>query len=157
MFQGGIQCPVVIIKYEVALSEEQRQVLRHLISSGKAPARKLAHARILLKIDRTVPGNDWTDEQIAEALEVSRYTVMRVRQRFVEHGLDDALSHRQAPQDRSRALDGEQEAHLIALSCSPCPEGQERWTLRMLADRMVQLEYIEQISYETVRRTLKKM
>ena len=115
-------------KYEVALSEEQRHVLRHLISSGKAPARKLTHARILLKIDLNDPGNNWTDEQIAEALEVSRYTVMRIRERFVNHGLDDALTHRQAPQARSRTLDGEQEAHLIALSCSSCPEGQERWT-----------------------------
>src|SRR5690242_11208071 len=110
-------------KYEVALSEEQRHVLRHLISSGKAPARKLAHARIFLKIDRNPPGNEWTDEQVAEALEVSRYTVMRVRERFVQQGLDDALNHRQAPRARSRTLDGEQEAHLIALACSPCPDG----------------------------------
>jgi transposase len=144
-------------KYEVALNEEQRSTLQRLISSGKAPARKLAHARMLLKIDRNTADNVWTDEQVAEALEVSRSTVMRVRERFVEHGLDDALNHRQAPQARSRALDGAQEAHLIALSCSPCPNGQERWTLRMLAERMVQLEYTEQISYETVRRTLKKM
>ena len=143
-------------KHEVALSEEQRHVLQQLISKGKAPARKLAHARILLKIDQNTPGHDWTDEQVAEAFEVSRYTVMRVRQRFVEHGLDDALNHRRAPRARSRALDGAQEAHLIALSCSPSPEGHARWTLRLLADRMVQLEYSEQISYETVRRTLKK-
>jgi transposase len=144
-------------KYEVTLSEEQRHVLRQLISSGKTPARQQAHARILLKIDRSIPGPEWTDEQVAEAFEVSRYTVMRIRERFVEHGLDDALNHRHAPRARSRALDGEQEAHLIALACSPCPDGQARWTLRMLADRMVQLEYSEQVSYETVRRTLKKM
>ena len=143
-------------KYEVILSEEQRHVLRQLISSGKAPARKLAHARILLKIDRSSSGPEWTDEQVAEAFEVSRYTVIRIRQRFVEHGLDDAISHRNAPQARSRALDGEQEAHLIALSCSPSPEGQARWTLRLLANRMVELGYSEQVSYETVRRTLKK-
>jgi transposase len=143
-------------KNEVALSEEQRNALHQLISSGKAPARKMAHARILLKIDRNTAGNKWTDEQVAEAFEVSRYTVIRIRERFVEHGLDDALNHRRASQTRSRALDGEQEAHLIALACSPCPEGQARWTLRLLAGRMVELEYTEQVSYETVRRVLKK-
>jgi hypothetical protein len=133
-------------KFEVTLSEEQRYALHQLISSGKAPARKLAHARILLKIDRNTPGNEWTDEQVAEAFEVSRSTVLRIRERFVENGLDDALNHRHAPRARSRRLDGAQEAHLIALSCSPCPEGHARWTLRMLADRMVQLEYSEQVS-----------
>jgi transposase len=143
-------------KHEVALSEEQRTTLHQLISSGKASARKLAHARILLKIDRNTPGCEWSDEQVAEAFEVSRYTVMRIRERFVEHGLDDALNHRRAPQTRSRALDGEQEAHLIALTCSPCPKGHARWTLRLLASRLVELEYTEQVSYETVRRVLKK-
>ena len=143
-------------KNEVALSEEQRTALHRLISSGKAPARQLAHARILLKIDRTTAGNEWTDEQVAEAFEVSRYTVIRIRERFVEHGLDDALNHRHASQTRARVLDGEQEAHLIALTCSPCPSGQARWTLRLLASRMVALEYSEQVSYETVRRVLKK-
>lgn len=142
--------------YEVTLCEEQRDVLRQLISSGKAPARKLAHARILLKIDRSSSAPEWTDEQVAEAFEVSRYTVLRIRERFMEHGLDDALNHRHAPQARSRALDGEQEAHLIALSCSPSPDGQARWTLRLLAQRMVELDYCEQVSDETVRRTLKK-
>ena len=143
-------------KYEVTLSQEQRHVLQQLISSGKAPARKLAHARILLKIDRSTPGLEWTDEQVAEAFEVSRYTVIRIRERFVEHGLDDALNHRHAPRAYSRALDGEQEAHLIALSCSPCPDGQARWSLRLLAGRMVELGYVEQVSHETVRQTLKK-
>ena len=143
-------------KHEVALSEEQRHVLHQLISKGKAPARKLAHARILLKIDRNASGPRWTDEQVAEAFEMSRYTVMRIRERFVKHGLDDALTHRPQTQTRARALDGEQEAHLIALSCSSSPDGQARWTLRLLAGRMVELGYAEQVSYETVRRTLKK-
>ncbi len=143
-------------KYEVELSEEQRYLLHQLISSGKAPARQLAHARILLKIDRNTPGNEWTDEQVAEMVEMSRYTVMRVRERFVEHGLDDALNHRHAPQARCRALDGEQEAHLLALACSQRPDGQERWTLRLLADRMVELGYVEHVSHETVRGVLKK-
>jgi transposase len=143
-------------KYEVELSEEQRHLLQQLISKGKAPARKLAHARILLKIDRNAAGPRWSDEQVAEAFEVSRYTVMRIRERFVNQGLDDALTHRPHSQTRARVLDGGQEAHLIALSCSPSPEGQARWTLRLLANRMVELGYVEQVSYETVRRTLKK-
>lgn len=87
---------------------------------------------------------------------MSRYTVIRIRERFTNHGLEDALTHRLQTQTRARALDGEQEAHLIALSCSPSPEGQARWTLRLLANRMVELGYVEQVSYETVRRTLKK-
>ncbi len=93
---------------------------------------------------------------MAEAFEMSRYTVIRIRERFATHGFDDALTHRPHTQTRARALDGEQEAHLIALSCSRSPEGQARWTLRLLANRMVELGYVEQVSYETVRRTLKK-
>ena len=142
--------------YEVTLSEEQRHALQQLISKGKAPARKLAHARVLLKIDRNAPGPRWTDEQVAEAFEMSRYTVMRIRERFAINGLDDALSHRPQTQTRARALDGEQEAHLIALSCRSSPQGHARWTLRLLANRMVELSYVEPLSYETVRRTLKK-
>jgi transposase len=143
-------------QHEIDLSQEQRFVLQQLISSGKAPARQLAHARILLKIDRNAPGPRWTDEQVAEAFEMSRYTVIRIRERFVEHGLDDALNHRHGPRARTPALDGGQEAHLVALSCSPCPTGQARWNLRLLADRMVELGYVEHVSHETVRKVLKK-
>lgn len=143
-------------KHEITLTEEQRHALHQLISKGNAPTRKLAHARVLLKIDRNAPGPRWTDEQVAEAFETSRYTVIRIRERFVTNGLEDALSHRSHTQTRTRTLDGEQEAHLIALSCSPSPAGQARWTLRLLANRMVELGYVEQVSYETVRRTLKK-
>ncbi len=143
-------------KYEVALSEEQRFLLQQLLSHGKAPVRQQAHARILLKIDCNAPSPRWTDEQVAEAFEMSRYTVIRIRERFVNHGLDDALNHRHHTQTRARALDGAQEAHLIALSCSPSPAGQARWTLRLLADRMVELEYVERVSHETVRQVLKK-
>src|SRR5512135_2886969 len=139
-------------KYEVELSQDQRFVLQQLIAKGNAPARQQAHARILLKIDRNAPGPRWTDEQVAEACEMSRYTVMRIRERFVTNGLDDALTHRHHTQ--TRALDGEQEAPLIALSCSPAPAGQARWTLRLLANRMVALEYVERVSDETVRKVL---
>src|SRR5579864_2799924 len=96
-------------KYEVTLSEDQRFVLKQLITKGNAPARKLAHARILLKIDQHAPGPRWTDEQVAEAFEMSRYTVMRIRERFVNNGLDDALTHRLYTPTRARVLDGEQE------------------------------------------------
>jgi hypothetical protein len=143
-------------QHEIELSEEQRFVLQQLISSGQAPARQLAHARILLKIDRNAPGPRWTDEQVAEGFEMSRYTVIRIRERFVNHGLDDALTHRPHTHTRALTLDGEQEAHLIALSCSPAPAGQARWTLRLLANHMVELEYVERVSYETVRKVLKK-
>ncbi len=143
-------------KYEVILREEQRFILQQLITKGNAPARQQAHARILLKIDRNAPGPRWTDEQVAEAFEMSRYTVMRIRERFVNNGLDDALTHRHHRQTRAQALDGEQEAHLIALSCSPSPVGQARWTLRLLAGRMVELGYVEHVSHETVRQVLKK-
>jgi len=143
-------------KYEVELSEEQRFLLQQLLAGGMSPVRQQAHARILLKIDRNAPGPRWTDEQVAEAFEMSRYTVIRIRERFVNHGLDDALTHRPHTHTRARALDGEQEAHLIALSCSPCPQGQARWTLRLLANHLVELGYVEQISHETVRQTLKK-
>ncbi len=143
-------------KYEVTLSEDQRFVLKQLITKGNAPARKLAHARILLKIDQNAPGPRWTDEQVAAAFEMSRYTVIRIRERFVNNGLDDALTHRHHSQPGARALDGEQEAHLIALSCGPCPVGQARWTLRLLAGRMVELSHAEHVSHETVRKVLKK-
>jgi hypothetical protein len=108
------------------------------------------------KIDRNAPGPRWTDEQVAEAFEMSRYTVMRIRERFVNNGLDDALSHRHHTQTRERALDGEPEAHLIALSCSSVPTGQARWTVRLLAGRMVELGSVEHVSHETVRKVLKK-
>lgn len=127
-----------------------------LITKGNAPVRQQAHTRILLKIDRNAPGPRWTDEQVAETFELSRYTVSRIRERFMNHGLDHALNHRLHTQTRARALDGEQEAHLIALSCNPCSAGQARWTLRFLADRMVELGYVEQVSHETVRKVLKK-
>lgn len=143
-------------KYEVKLSEEQCFVLQQLITKGNAPVRQQTHARILLKIDRNAPGPRWADEQVAEAFEMSRYTVIRIRERFVNHGLDDALNHRLHTHMRARALDGEQEAHLIAFSCSPCPAEQARWTLCLLAGRMVELGYVEQISRETVRKVLKK-
>jgi len=144
-------------KYPVILSETERDDLKRLIAAGTAPARKLTHARILLKADEGQEGPGWVDEEAAEAVEVSQPTVSRVRKQYFEEGLQAALNRR--PPNRHhyhRKLDGEQEARLVALACSEPPKGQARWSLRLLADRMVELEVVEEISYQTVRRTLKK-
>jgi len=143
-------------KYIITLTQEERRMLQEMLSRGKAAARKLMHARILLKADVAAGGPGWNDEAIADALEIGRATVERVRKEFVEEGLDAALERRQPRRQYPRKLDGDGEAHLIALACQRPPEGHSRWTLRLLADRMVQLEYVEEISYQTVRRTLKK-
>ncbi len=143
-------------KYIVTLTQEERQMLQAMLSRGKAAARKLMHARILLKADAAPGGPGWNDAVIAEGLEIGRATVERVRKQFVEEGLDAALERRKPRRQYHRKLDGDGEAHLIALACSQSPEGRNRWTLRLLADRMVALEHVEQLSYQTVRRTLKK-
>lgn len=143
-------------KYVVTLTAEERQHLGSLITKGKAAARTLTHARILLKADQAEGGPAWPDALIQEVLEVGLCTVMRVRERFVLEGLDAALRPRKPAPPQPRKLDGHREAHLIALACSEAPAGQARWTLRLLADRMVELGQVESLSYETVRRTLKK-
>lgn len=144
-------------KYVVNLTEQERQELQHLIAAGKASARKLMHARILLKADESAEGPAWPDQRISEALEVGLSTIARVRQQFVEQGLEEALNRRPQPErPQKRKLDGELEAHLVALTCGPKPEGEGRWTLRLLAEKLVALGYVEQVSYETVRQVLKK-
>ena len=143
-------------KYIVTLTEAERQMLQAMLSRGKAAARKLVHARVLLKADASPGGPRWNDDQIAEGLEVGRVTVERVRTAFVEEGMEAALERRKPRRQYERRLDGDAEAHLVALACQKPPEGRSRWTLKLLADRMVQLEYVEQVSYQTVRRTLKK-
>jgi transposase len=148
--------PAMKKKYIVTLTEEERSMLREMVSRGKAAARKLMHARILLKADAGEGGPAWHDEAIAEGLDVGRATVERVRKEFVEEGLEAALERRKPRRQYKRRLDGDAEAHLVALTCQKPPEGRSRWTLKLLADRMVQLEYVEQVSYQTVRRTLKK-
>ena len=144
-------------KYRVTLTAEERQDLQDLIASGKAAAQKLAHARILLKADAAAGGPAWPDARIAEAVEVSIATVERVRQRFVERGLEAALGRK--PQDRpsrERKLDGRAEARLIALACSEPPDGRTAWTLQLLADKLVELRIVDSVCDETVRRVLKK-
>ena len=144
-------------RFPVALTDPQRDHLKQLIAAGTAPARKLTHARILLKAEGAPNGPGWTDDAIAEAVEVSQPTVARVRRQFVEEGLEAALNRRAPRRTYLRKLDGEQEARLIALACGKPPDGQEHWTLRLLADKLVELEIVEEpISYQTVRRTLKK-
>jgi transposase len=143
-------------KYRVTLTPEERTELEAMISRGKADARKLAHARILLQADEAPGGPGRTDADIAAALDTSTRTIERVRQRFVEQGLESALSPQPTKRIYARALDGRQEAHLIALACSKPPDGKRRWTLRLLAERVVELGYAEAVSHETVRRTLKK-
>jgi len=143
-------------KYIVKLAKEERAYLSKLIAQGKASARKLTHARILLKADSSEDGPGWIDLAISEALEVGTATVERVRQRLVEEGMAAALNRHRPHTPRLRKLDGEQEAHLIALVCSQPEEGQERWTLQLLADELVVLGLATALSTETVRQALKK-
>ena len=148
--------PTSVKKYHVTLTDDERSMLRNLVSAGKGPARMLTHARILLKADESVESPAWSDETIRKALDVGLSTVMRVRQRFVEEGLEAALERRKPRRDYSHLVDGECEAHLVALVCSAPPVGHKRWTLRLLADKMVEREYIDGVSHETVRQVLKK-
>jgi transposase len=143
-------------RYRVTLRAAEREALDGMISRGRADARKLAHARVLLHADASESGPDWTDTRIAEAVRVSVRTIERVRQRFVEEGLEVALLPRPSPRVYTRKLDGAQEAKLVALACSEPPEGKRRWTLRLLAERIVELEVVPELSHETVRQTLKK-
>ena len=143
-------------KYRVTLTPEERDELEAMISRGKAHARKLAHARVLLQADEADGAPARTDQDIAAALRLSTRTVERVRQRFVEQGLDAALGPKPSKRIYARKLDGEQEAHLIALACCTPPEGKGRWTLRLLAERMVELGHVDALSHEAARQALKK-
>jgi hypothetical protein len=143
-------------RYKVTLSQEEREELTRLVNTGKAAARKLSHARILLLADEGEGGPGWKDDQIVEALSTSRSTVERTRQSCVENGLEAALNHKRPCKTRRRVLDGQAEAHLVRLACSTPPEGRERWTMQLLADQLVELKVVESISDETVRTTLKK-
>jgi len=140
-------------KYIVTLTQEERDTLRQMLSAGEESARKLTRARILLKADE-----GWTDKAICQALDVHTSTVERARRRFVEEGFEAALNRRSPRRDYERKLDGNAEAHLIALACSSPPAGQEHWTLRLLAEKLVTLEQVDvgSVSHETVRQVLKK-
>lgn len=138
-------------KYRVTLTDEEREGLDRCVRSGRTSARTLTRARILLKADA---GEE--DAVIAQALDVGLSTIHRVRQRFVEEGGEAAIVSRRPRRVYARALDGEQEAHLIALACEQPPQGRARWTLRLLAGQMVELGHVEALSHETVRTALKK-
>jgi len=142
-------------KYIVRLSNEEREQLESITTKGKSAAYKITHAQILLKANASGP--DWTDERIAEAFAVTTKTVAGVRQRLVEQGLEAALNRKkQERPSKYPKFDGEAEAHLVALGCSTPPEGHARWTFRLLADKVVELEIVDSVSHETVRQTLKK-
>ena len=144
-------------KYKAALTHDERHQLPDLITVGQAAARKLTHARLLLKADASPGGPAWLDQRIADAVEVGVATVGRVRQRFVEEGLDAALDRKPRPRPpRDRILDGRAEARLIALACSSPPKGRAEWALQLLAGRLIALEVVPAASDETVRRALKK-
>lgn len=143
-------------KYVVRLTEEEREELESLVKRGKVAAEKRRRAQILLKADAGAEGSGLTDQEVASALDVGLTTVHRVRQAYVEESLQAALSRQPAAHRRPRKLDGDGEARLITLACSPAPEGRDRWTLRLLADKLVELEVVDTINKETVRQTLKK-
>lgn len=141
--------------YVVELTEEERSSLERMISKGKGATLAQRHARILLKADQGAQGPRWSDARIAEALEVGSRTVARVRQRCVEEGLAAALKPKSRPRFPSK-MDGKAEAQLIAQACSKAPKGCARWTLHLLAGRMVELKVVDSLSHETVRKVLKK-
>jgi transposase len=143
-------------KYVVRLTKEERATLESLVGDRRAAADKRLRARMLLKADVGIGGPGWTDEKIAEAFEVGQSTVHRLRQRLVEEGIEAALVRKPRSCRRAPKLDGEKEARLVALACSAPPEGRARWTLQLLADKLVELQVVDSISDETVRLRLKK-
>jgi poly-gamma-glutamate capsule biosynthesis protein CapA/YwtB (metallophosphatase superfamily) len=144
-------------KYVVRLGDDERERLNTLIKKGKAPARQLLKARILLKADASEAGEAWSDSRIAEALDTSIDTIARTRQLLVEEGLDGALTSKHSPKSaRKRIFDGAAEARLIALACSPPPKGRKRWTLTLLETAVVELNIVDRASDNTIGRTLKK-
>ena len=140
-------------KYPVTLNEEQRQHLEKMTSSGKAPARQIKRAQILLKSDGQA---NWSYKQIMKAFDVTANTVAAVRRTFVEQGLEVALQRKKPEREYPHVLDGEGEAYLVALACSEPPAGRKHWSLRLLQDRFMKLGHVDQISHETIRRVLKK-
>ena len=145
------------IKYRFSLSHDEREELHAIVAKGKHRSQKVLNALILLNYDEDAPEPRTLGEQdIARVLKVSAMKIHRTKQRFVEEGLDVALNGRKGERIYKRKADGDFEAHLVALSCSDPPEGQAQWSLRLLADKVVELGYIESVSYETIRRVLKK-
>ena len=148
---------IAVKKYVVKLTAEERERLEAMTCAGKHQAQLLTKARILLKADVSEPGEGWSDSAISEALDTSINTIGRTRRRLVEKGLEAALSRKYNPNSaRPRIFDGVAEAKLIALTCSPAPEGFARWSLRLLEEKVVELNIVKQVSDNTIGRTLKK-
>ena len=146
-----------LIKYKVTLNAQERVMLHEIATRGRHSSQKILNALILLRCDEgPTQMQKLTNQEIVSALPVSMKKIDRVKRRFVEHGLDAALDKQPAQRQYVRKMDGDGEAHLVALSCGQPPQGHARWSLRLLADRMVELQYVEAISHETVRRVLKK-
>jgi hypothetical protein len=143
--------------YRVTLTIEEREALTALVNKGKGAAGKLKRARILLMADEAQDNGGWKDADIIQALHTSRSTVERTREKCVEMGVEAAINHTQPRRTKPKVLDGAAEARLVQLACSKAPDGREDWTLQMLADKLIELEVVETVSYETVRTTLKKM
>ena len=143
-------------KYIVDLTESERADLEQLSNKGKIAAYKMNHARILLLADINRKQGGWTDLKISDALNIALATIERVRKRFVEEGIESALNRREQKNRRRKIIDGEKEAYLVAIACSETPTGHARWTVQMLADKMVELKYVKKVSKETIRQTLKK-
>ena len=143
--------------YKVTLTNEERTELTALVSRGKGNVRRLRRAQMLLLADENQPGGAWKDATIAKALSAHARTVERTRQKCVQAGVEAALNHTRPQKRRAKVLDGEAEARLIQLACTEAPDGRERWSLQLLADKLIEMEVVETVSRETVRTTLKKM
>jgi len=145
-----------MVRYKVTLTQEEHEVCKGVMNKGKHSSQQYRNACILINTDEGPHGHKLSNEQIAQVLQINSKTVERVKQRFVEEGFDSCMDRKPYPKKAPKKADGDFEAHLIALSCSEAPEGYAQWSLRMLADKMVELKYTDSISHETVRQVLKK-
>ncbi len=142
--------------YKVTLTEAERTELTEMVNKGKGQARRMRRARIILMADEAQENGGWKDREIAKALKAHIRTVERIREKCVQQGLEAALNHTRPKKTRGKVMDGEAEAHLVQIACTEAPDGHEKWSLQMLADRMIELEVVETVSRESVRTTLKK-
>ena len=145
-----------MVRYKVTLTQEEHEACKSMLSKGKHTSQQYRNACILINSDEGPQGNKFSTDQSAQVVQINPKTVERVKQRFVEEGFDECLDRKPYPKMGPKKADGDFEAHLVALSCSEAPEGYARWSLRMLADKMVELEYTDSISHETIRQVLKK-
>ena len=143
-------------RFKVTLTKEEREQLQAVLGKGKHSSQQYRNACILINSDESSFGDKSSNEQIAKVLQINTKTVERVKKRFVEEGFEECMDRKPYPKLEPKKVDGDFEAHLIAISCSEAPEGMARWSLRMLADKMVELKYIDSVSHETVRQVLKK-